>query len=279
MERAIVRAVSAWPASGHAPHAFQIFGLDIKFDAQWKPYLLEINYNNGLHCATKACGNHQRGVVADIFKGLFGFPPAKQPINWLVVCSCHWSSCWLDDIFRARKLKGLIVWFCLPHPSHTHTHTHHLCLRRPIKLAVGNWHTLVSTTPLLKRRETGSLGCGACSRRHVRNKWWKRNCECNEWIKTEREEQTLLWVNVCFLFPRALFILEILSATSMPSITSPNTVKPRAQPESPYRSRLVLSARLIKNSDLNVVGCIWAWGKNRFVWHLKDTTWRRVETK
>ena len=61
--------VSAWSPSYHVHNAFQLFGVDLMLDADWKPYCIEVNANASLKFSSKVSENHQRRLVHDMLQG------------------------------------------------------------------------------------------------------------------------------------------------------------------------------------------------------------------
>jgi len=63
-----------WPPEGHRDRSFELLGFDILLTTKYKPYLLEINTNPGIHLLTDVVKEHHPRAVEDLFKVILDFP-------------------------------------------------------------------------------------------------------------------------------------------------------------------------------------------------------------
>jgi len=70
-----------WPPEGHRDRSFELLGLDILLTNKYKPYLLEINTNPGIHLLTDVVKEHHPRAVEDLFKVILDFPNEWRDIS------------------------------------------------------------------------------------------------------------------------------------------------------------------------------------------------------
>ena len=70
MEQAIVSTLLLWDSNGHRPKSFEFLGFDILLDADFHPWVLEVNRGPGLHLLTDVVKVHHPAFVHDAFEVL-----------------------------------------------------------------------------------------------------------------------------------------------------------------------------------------------------------------
>jgi hypothetical protein len=68
IERLVITALKGWPKESHRNYNFELLGFDILLDHNFRPFLMEINTNPGLHMLTEIVKVHHTKAQLDLLK-------------------------------------------------------------------------------------------------------------------------------------------------------------------------------------------------------------------